>query len=86
MATLATGAAVVFGLSAVSARDSFKASGQTDQEAHDKAVRNMHITNVCWGVAAAGAVGGGVLLLYVAPKMEASKEQKAASLTLFGRF
>jgi hypothetical protein len=86
VAGVATGAAIIFGLNALSARDDFKDSGQTDASARDRAVRNMHLTNVCWGVAAVSAVGGGVLLLYVAPKMEASSDEKSAAITIHGRF
>lgn len=86
VAGVATGAAIVLGLNAVSARDEFNDSGQTDQDAHDRAVSNMHLTNVCWGVAAVTAIGGGVLLFYVAPKVELAEEEKAGSVTLFGRF
>jgi hypothetical protein len=86
LAGVATGAAIIFGLNAVSARNEFNDSGQTDQDAHDRAVSNMHVTNVCWGVAAASAVGGGVLLFYVAPKVEATDKEKSGSVTLFGRF
>ena len=86
VAGVATAAAIIFGLNAVSARDDFNSSGETDQSAHDRAIRNMHITNICWGVAAVGAVGGGVLVFYVAPSMDASAREKSGSITLFGRF
>ncbi|MBK7583418.1 MAG: hypothetical protein IPI67_24910 [Myxococcales bacterium] len=86
VAGLATGGAVIFGLNALSARDEFKSSGQTDQGARDRAVRNMHVTNICWGVAAVGAVGSGVLLLYVAPHVDASGPEKTSGLMLHGAF
>jgi tetratricopeptide (TPR) repeat protein len=86
VAGVATGAAIFFGLKAVSANNSFNDSSQTDRDAHDRALSNMHIANVCWGVAAVSAVGGGVLLLYVAPQAEASGKEKSGSVTLFGRF
>jgi hypothetical protein len=86
VAAIATGAAIIFGLNAVSARNDFNASGETDQDAHDRAISNMHTTNICWGIAAVGAVAGGVMLFYVAPSMEASNKEKAASITFSGRF
>ena len=55
--------AIVLGLSAVSARDDFDASGRTDPEARDRAVTLRTWTNVAWGAAAATATTGVVLLL-----------------------
>jgi hypothetical protein len=55
--------AIVLGLSAVSARDDFDASGRSDAEARDRAVTLRTWTNVAWGAAAATATTGVVLLL-----------------------
>jgi tetratricopeptide (TPR) repeat protein len=55
--------AIVVGLSAVSARDDFDASGRSDAEARDRAVTLRTWTNVAWGAAAATATTGVVLLL-----------------------
>src|SRR5215208_164770 len=55
--------AIVLGLSAVSARDDFDASGRSDAEARDRAVTLRTWTNVAWGAAAATAATGAVLLL-----------------------
>jgi tetratricopeptide (TPR) repeat protein len=55
--------AIALGLSAVSARDDFDASGRSDAEARDRAVTLRTWTNVAWGAAAATATTGVVLLL-----------------------
>jgi tetratricopeptide (TPR) repeat protein len=55
--------AIVLGLSAVSARDDFDASGRTDPEARDRAVTLRTWTNVAWGATAATATTGVVLML-----------------------
>lgn len=86
VAGVATLGAVVFGLNAWSARDDFRDSGQTDGDARERAVSNMHLTNVCWVVAGVGAAAGGVLLFYVAPKVDASGKEKTGAITISGRF
>jgi tetratricopeptide (TPR) repeat protein len=68
---LAAGAAVYLGLSALSARDEFVESGETDQDAHDRADRLRTFTNVAWIGAGVLAVTGGVLVL-VSPSSSAS--------------
>ena len=55
--------AIVLGLSAVSARDDFDASGRSDAEKRDRAIALRTWTNVAWGAAAATATTGVVLLL-----------------------
>jgi hypothetical protein len=69
---VAAGAAIVLGLQAVSARDEFNDSGQTDAAEHDRAISLMHWTNVAWATAAiTGAAGAGILLF--APKNEPTR-------------
>jgi len=70
---LAAGAAVYLGVSALSARDEFVDSGETDRDAHDRAATLRTLTNVAWVGAGALAVTGGVLLL-VAPSSSAGNE------------
>lgn len=86
VAGVATLGAVVFGLNAWSARDDFRDSGQTDRDARDSAVSNMHLANVCWVVAGVGAAASGVLLFYVAPKVDAAGKEKTGAITISGRF
>jgi hypothetical protein len=86
VAGVATGAAIVFGLNAWSARDDFRDSGQTDRDARDRAVSNMHRTNVCWAIAGVGAAASGVLLFYVAPKHDAPSSENLGSITVSGHF
>lgn len=63
---LAAGAAIYLGVSALSARDDFVDSGETDRDAHDRAATLRTLTNVAWVGAGVLAATGGVLLL-VAP-------------------
>jgi hypothetical protein len=63
---VAGGAAIILGLSAVSAKDDFDASGHHDQDLHDKADSLRTMTNVCW-VAAGVLAGAGVVLILTAP-------------------
>ena len=66
-ALVASGAAVYFGVSAVSAKDDFNSSGHRDQNAHDRADELRTITNVTW-VAAGVLAATGVVLVLTAPK------------------
>jgi hypothetical protein len=86
VAGVATAGAIVFGLNAWSARDDFRDSGQTDADARERAVSNMHLTNVCWVIAGVGAATGGVLLFYVAPNVDASGPEKTGAITVSGQF
>lgn len=63
------GAAVVLGLRALSARDEFVASGNTNADAHDSASDLRLATNVLWGGATAAGITGLVLVL-TAPTVE----------------
>jgi hypothetical protein len=63
------GAAIVLGLRALSARDSFAASGNTDAAARDRASDLRLATNVIWGGATVAGVTGLVLVL-TAPTIE----------------
>lgn len=63
------GAAIVLGLRALSARDRFVASGNTNADAHDEASNLRLATNVLWGGATAAGVTGLVLVL-TAPTVE----------------
>jgi tetratricopeptide (TPR) repeat protein len=67
---LAAGAAIYLGVSALSARDEFVESGETDRDAHDRAATLRTLTNVAWVGAGVLAATGGVLLL-VAPSASA---------------
>lgn len=67
---LAAGAAIYLGVNALSARDEFVESGETDRDAHDRAAALRTLTNVAWVGAGALAATGGVLLL-VAPSSSA---------------
>lgn len=69
---LAAGAAIYLGVSALSARDEFIESGETDRDAHDRAATLRTLTNVAWVGAGALAATGGVLLL-VAPTSSAGR-------------
>jgi hypothetical protein len=68
---LAAGAAIYLGVSALSARDEFVESGETDREAHDRAATLRTLTNVAWVGAGVLAATGGVLVL-VTPSQSAS--------------
>ena len=61
-AALASGAAVLIGMSALDARDEFD-QDHTNREAHDRAARLRTLTNVAWSGAVALGVTGGVLIL-----------------------
>jgi hypothetical protein len=63
------GAAIVLGLRALSARDEFVDSGNTDADAHDTASDLRLATNVLWGGATAAGITGLVLVL-TAPTVE----------------
>jgi hypothetical protein len=63
------GAAIVLGLRALSARDEFVESGNTDASAHDAASDLRLATNVLWGGATAAGITGLVLVL-TAPTVE----------------
>jgi hypothetical protein len=63
------GAAIVLGLRALSARDDFVESGNTDADAHDAASDLRLATNVLWGGSAAAGITGLVLVL-TAPTIE----------------
>jgi tetratricopeptide (TPR) repeat protein len=67
---LAAGAAIYLGVSALSARDEFVESGETDREAHDRAATLRTLTNVAWVGAGVLAATGGVLVL-VTPSQSA---------------
>jgi len=60
---VAGGAAVVLGLSALSARDDFEDSGRTDVEAHDDADSLRTFANVAWIGAGVFTVAGAVLIV-----------------------
>jgi tetratricopeptide (TPR) repeat protein len=64
-----SGAAIILGVRALSARDRFNASNHTDSSAHDEASDLRFATNVLWGGAAATSAAGLVLLL-TAPSIE----------------
>jgi tetratricopeptide (TPR) repeat protein len=64
-----SGAAIVLGANALSARDEFVESGNTDAGAHDQAQNLRLATNVVWGGAAAAGIAGLVLVL-TAPTFE----------------
>ena len=65
------GAAVYMGLEALSARDAFNDSGQTDASAHDRAASLRTWTNVAWG---ASVITGGVgVWLLLTPEDETSE-------------
>lgn len=64
-----SGAAIVLGLNAISARDDYDASGNTDVAARNEAADLRLATNVCWGGAAAAGITGLVLVL-TAPTIE----------------
>ncbi len=63
------GAAIIFGVRALSARDRFNASNHTDSSAHNDASDLRLTTNVLWGGAAATGAAGLILLL-TAPSIE----------------
>lgn len=72
----AFGVGVALGVTALSARDAFEASGRLDVQAHDRAASLRTWTNVVW--AGAGVLGAtGVVLLVTAP----SGEAKAGEVT-----
>jgi hypothetical protein len=63
------GAAIIFGVQALSARDQYRDSLNHDRSAHDKAANLRLATNLLWGGAtAAGATG--LILLLTAPSIE----------------
>lgn len=63
------GAAIIFGVQALSARDHYNDSGHRDGAAHDKASSLRLATNLLWGGATvAGATG--LVLLLTAPTVE----------------
>jgi hypothetical protein len=64
-----SGAAVILGLNALSARDDFENSGRTDGDAHDRAASLRLWTNIAWGGAALTG-GTGLYLLLTTPKIE----------------
>ncbi|HHH27773.1 MAG TPA: hypothetical protein ENK57_05425 [Polyangiaceae bacterium] len=59
----AGGTAIGLGIAALSARDDFEASGNTDADARSDAATLRTVTNVMWGVAGAGVVTGTILLI-----------------------
>jgi hypothetical protein len=64
-----SGAAIVFGVRALSARDAFNASAYTDEDARGRASDLRLATNILWGGATlAGATG--LFLLLTAPTIE----------------
>jgi hypothetical protein len=90
------GAAVYMGLGALSARDTFNESGQTDAKAHDHAASLRTWTNVAWA-ASAVAGGAGVWLLLTSDDKPSKARQGAerggaymlvgpGSVSLEGRF
>jgi hypothetical protein len=63
------GAAIVFGVRALAARDAFNASANTDVNARNRASDLRLATNILWGGATlAGATG--LVLLLTAPTIE----------------
>ncbi len=75
-----SGAAVVLGMSALSAKDEFEASGNRDGDARERAERLRLWTNLAWGGAAAFAVTGGAVLIL------AKDDKGTTSVALRGRF
>jgi hypothetical protein len=59
----AAGAAVGLGVAALSARDDFEASGNTDADARSSAATLRTVTNVMWGVAGVAAIAGTSLVI-----------------------
>ena len=59
----AGGTAIGLGVAALSAKDDFEASGNTDADARSQAATLRTVTNVMWGVAGAGVVTGTILLI-----------------------
>lgn len=59
----AGGTAIGLGVAALSAKDDFEASGNTDPDARSKAATLRTVTNVMWGVAGAGVLTGTILLI-----------------------
>jgi hypothetical protein len=83
------GTAVFLGERALSERDTFDKSGDTDAGAHDAAANLRLWTNVAW-VGAALAAGTGIVLLTTAPSRRPAPEARLligpGSLQVDGRF
>jgi hypothetical protein len=63
---VAATAAVVLGVSALSAKSDFDASGHRDQSAHDRAASLRAMTNIAW--VAAGVLGAsGIVVVFTSP-------------------
>jgi hypothetical protein len=77
-AVIASSAAIYFGVSAVSAKDEFNASGHRDQNAHDRADSLRTTANVAW-VAAGVLAAAGVVLVLTAPKQSSEGGRVGAS-------
>lgn len=58
------GAAIGLGVAALSARDDFEASGNTDADARDRAATLRTSTNVMWAVAGSFTLTGALLLVF----------------------
>jgi hypothetical protein len=57
------GAAIVFGIKTLDARNALIASNDTSRSAHDEAVRDRLLTNIAWAGAIGSAVVAGILFV-----------------------
>ncbi len=92
LGVLAGAAAIGLGVTALSARDTFVESGNTDADARDEAATLRTVTNVMWIVAGVGAVTGVTLFTVGAVSgggdegVEAEVQATPTGLMLRGRF
>src|SRR5579871_2253645 len=87
VAGVAAGVGAVCGVEALSARDTFVASSQTNVGARDSAATLRASANVAWGAAAvAGAAAAWLLFKDAGPRPQASVTPGGAALSVSGAF
>jgi len=90
LGVVAGAAAIGLGVTALSARDTFVASGNTDADARDEAATLRTVTNVMWVVAGLGTITGVTLFTVGAVSgdgdFEAELRATPSSLVWSGRF